>query len=70
MNDKLYAEYGNAGHKFPRTTREAFGRDEVLFVATDEPDEDPVDMTNFTYHFALIVYTLAAIVVVMLWWRP
>lgn len=68
MTDKLYAEYGNAGHRFPRTTKEAFGRDECIFVATDYDDSE--DITDFAGHFALVVYTLAAIVVLALWWQP
>lgn len=68
MTDKLYPEYGNAGHKFPRTTKEAFGHGTAVFVATECEDEEIEDLTNFSGHFALVVYTLAAIVIGVILW--
>jgi hypothetical protein len=68
MTDNLYAEYGNTVHRFPRTTKEAFGSDEPVFLANEY--EEVEDITNFSGHFIMIVYTLAAIVVLVLWWRP
>lgn len=69
MNDKIYAEYGQAGHKFPRTTKEAFGRDECIFVATDyDEDKEIADLRKFSTLFAFSVYGFAAIVVGVILW--
>jgi hypothetical protein len=62
MTDNLYAEYGNAGHRFPRTTKEAFGRDECLFVHNEIADDDD-DITGFAWYFSICVYTLAVVVI-------
>lgn len=69
MHDNIYDEYGNAGHKFPRTTQEAFGPGAAVFVAT-EYEEETQELTNFPEHFALVVYTLAAIVIGIILWGP
>lgn len=72
MSDKLYPEYGNAGHKFPRTTQEAFGPGAAVFVATsyDEDCEYLTEFESFSFYFALVVYTLAAIVIGVILWGP
>jgi len=70
MNDKLYSEYGNAGHKFPRSVKEAYGRDEAIIVHTEIDDDEDDDISNFYLNFSLAVYTMAAVVIMALWWRP
>lgn len=69
MHDNIHAEYGNAVHRFPRTIQEAFGPGACVFVATDY-DEVTQYLTNFSTHYALVVYTLAAIVVGVILWGP
>lgn len=63
MNDNLHTEYGNAGYRFPRTTGEAFGPGETIFVATEE-DEELDEFGNFSFYFGLVVYTMATLVIV------
>lgn len=62
---KLHPMYGNAGHVFPRTVEEAFGPGETIFVHNEISDEDDEISAHvkFSSIFAIVVYTLAAIVV-------
>jgi len=53
--------YGNAGHRFPRTTKEAFGRDEHIVLANEH--EEIEDISSFNFGFALVVYGLAVVVI-------
>ena len=69
MTDKLYTEYGNAGHRFPRTTGEAFGPGAAIFVATEcDEDEEINGAISFSMLFGFVVYTLAAIVIGVILW--
>lgn len=63
MSDKIYNEYGKTGHKFPRTTKEAFGPNACVFVSTESEDEEVAEHVKLSIIFALVFYTLLAILI-------
>jgi hypothetical protein len=72
MSHKLHAMYGNAGHRFPRTTGEAFGPGAAIFVADDCDEDEEINeaIISFSVMFGAVVYTLAAIVICVILWGP